>query len=68
MLRETNEKEQLAMLNFELALMYNKLKIKEKTEIYRKKAIELNKNLYAKTPNINFIDRYEELEKLTSEV
>jgi len=68
MLKESKEDNHIAELNYELALMYFELKDKKKTEICRKKAIELYKCLYKKTPNITFKDRYEELERLTSEV
>ncbi len=64
MLADTKKEEQIAALNYELAIMNKQLGGKEVTEKYKKDAIKSYKKLYKKTPKIDYKNKYEELEKL----
>ena len=54
--------ENIATLNYEIALMLNE--IKQENSKYKNKAIKIYKELYKKTPNIEYKDKTDELEKL----
>ncbi|MBN2396715.1 MAG: tetratricopeptide repeat protein [Candidatus Atribacteria bacterium] len=64
MLEENEDKEQIATLNFELTFIYLELENTEVAEEHKKKAILFYKDLYQKTPNIEYKNKIEELEKL----
>jgi len=63
-LEETKDEERIAKLNYELALMNNELNRKPNAGKHKKTGLELYKKLYKKTPNIEFKNKFEELEKL----
>ena len=54
--------ENIATLNYEISLMLNE--IKQENSKYKNKAIKIYKELYKKTPNIEYKDKTDELEKL----
>ena len=62
MLEAEKKEENIANLNYEIALMLHKLK-KDNSE-YKKKAISIFKKLYKKTPKVDYKNKIEELEKL----
>jgi tetratricopeptide (TPR) repeat protein len=63
-LKETKHKERIAALNYELAIMNNELNREKIADRHKEKALELYKKLYKKTPNIEYKNIIEELEKL----
>ncbi|MBC8384735.1 MAG: tetratricopeptide repeat protein [Candidatus Cloacimonetes bacterium] len=62
LLRDEKEEENIAELNYEIALMLNEMR-KDYSK-YKNKSISIYKRLYKKTPNIDYKNRIEELEKL----
>ena len=62
MLKDEKEEKNIALLNYELAIMNDELKMDNSK--YKKVAIEIYKKLYEKTPNIKYKNKFEELETL----
>jgi len=64
MLNETKVEEQIADLNYELALMNNEINNKTNANKHKRKALVLFKKLYKNTPKIGYKEKIEKLEKL----
>jgi len=64
MLKETEEEDDTAELNYELAIMNFELQRLETADKHRIEAIALYRKMYKKTPQIDFKKKIEELEQL----
>ena len=62
MLKDEKDKENIGLINFELAFMDYELKL-ENSE-FKNVAIKIYKKLYTKTPKIEYKNKLEEMEKL----
>ena len=62
LLKKEKEEENIATMNYEIAVMLNDLQ-KENSE-YKNQAVSIFKKLYKKMPKIEYKNKYEELEKL----
>ncbi len=64
LLKDEKEDSNIALLNYELAIMNNELGRINIVEKHKKEAIQILQKLYKKTPKIDYKNKYEELEKL----
>jgi len=63
-LKNSKDEKQVALLNYELAIMNSEMERNEIAKKHKKDALKLYKKLYEKTPMIEFKNRIKELEKL----